>query len=216
MEYADLEARIGESAVKTVTRAFSSVCYKRGPLEVVTAQQRNAERRTFCELMKRLEAVDALENTSTRRSEWAQVSSELALLYVEGVDAEKLLDEFDQVLDKYRDDKAARREIWAAGPFLDLPHHESSQEEIERLVNELELFLQKHALNASNPPALVTIAKSTGDEYLPPHQLDAVLSCVLQMLSRVYGELVTKFVEYESVEDVDEEDTVENTPGSTE
>ncbi|KAL4146790.1 hypothetical protein PRNP1_010546 [Phytophthora ramorum] len=202
----DLETRIGKSAVMIVTQVFSSVRYKRAPLEVVTAKQRNSERRTFCELIKRLQAADTQEDNTSRRAEWANIVNELALLYSEDVDAEALLGEFTQVLEQFRDDESARHEIWTAGPFLDLPHHESSQEEIERMVNELEQFLRKHALDTANPPAIVTIAKSTGDEYLPPHQLDVVLASVLRMLERVYGELAIKFIDYESVEDSDDDD----------
>ncbi|CAI5703551.1 unnamed protein product [Peronospora effusa] len=196
----DLEALIGEVAVKTVTRFFSCIRYKREPLEVIAATHRNSERKTFCELVKRLKAADAMEDTITRRSKWAQVRSNIISLYEDNVDAEKLLDEFDQVLEDHRDDKAARREIWAAGPFLDLPHHESSQDDFERMVSQLEQFLLTHALDEDNPPAIVTIAKSTGDEFLPPYQLDAILPSVLEMLERVYGELAVKSVEYESLE----------------
>ncbi|KAG7388158.1 hypothetical protein PHYPSEUDO_012960 [Phytophthora pseudosyringae] len=203
----DLETRIGEAAVKTVTQVFSTVRYKRSPLELVTAKQRNAERSSFRKLITRLEAVDKQTDRASGRSEWAQTVSELAPLYAEDVNAEELLGDFAMVLEQLREDEAARHELWAAGPFLDLPHHESSLEEIERMVNELEEFLHEHALDASNPPAVVTIAKSTGDEYLPPHQLDAVLTRVLRMLERVFGELSTKCIEYEQVEDGDEAQT---------
>ncbi|ETI42076.1 hypothetical protein F441_12677 [Phytophthora nicotianae CJ01A1] len=199
----DLETHIGEAAVKTVTQVFSSVRYKQEPLDLVTAQQRTSERRVFCELIKHFEASDALEDASKRASEWVQVVKELAPLYIENVDVEKLFDEFIEILEQYRDDKNARHEIWASGPFLDLPHHESSLEEIERMVNELERFLRTHSLDSSNPPAIVAIAKSTGDEFLPPHQLNFVLPNVLRMLERVFGELSIKHVEYEDGGDED-------------
>ncbi|KUF86223.1 hypothetical protein AM588_10001919 [Phytophthora nicotianae] len=199
----NLETHIGEAAVKTVTQVFSSVRYKQEPLDLVTAQQRTSERRVFCELIKHFEASDALEDASKRASEWVQVVKELAPLYIENVDVEKLFDEFIEILEQYRDDKNARHEIWASGPFLDLPHHESSLEEIERMVNELERFLRTHSLDSSNPPAIVAIAKSTGDEFLPPHQLNFVLPNVLRMLERVFGELSIKHVEYEDGGDED-------------
>ncbi|CAH0515099.1 unnamed protein product [Peronospora belbahrii] len=191
----DLEARIGNAAVKTVTQVFSCLRYKQASWRDMAATRRNSEWKTFCKLIKRLEAADAMENTTTCRSEWAQVRSKLMLLYAEQIDAEKLLGEFEQVLENYRVDKSTRREIWTAGPFLDLPHHESSHNEIERMISELEQFLRTHALDEDNPPAIVTIAKSTGDEYLPKYQLDAILPSVLQMLERVYGELATRHVE---------------------
>ncbi|KAF4315894.1 hypothetical protein BBO99_00008636 [Phytophthora kernoviae] len=199
-----LEACIGESAVAIVTRVFSCVRYKSDTLGVMTPKERCSERRTFSELIKRLQAADAHENKSTRFSEWAEVVGELAALYPPDADAEQLFCEFARILEQNREDEVPHCEIWAAGPFLDLPHHESSQEEIECMVDDLEQFLRKHALDASNLPALVTIAKSTGDEFLPPKQLDAVLTTVLQMLERVFGELSTQFVEYDPVEGVDE------------
>ncbi|KAE8899191.1 hypothetical protein PF005_g10178 [Phytophthora fragariae] len=194
----DLETRIGESAVKIVAQVFSCVRYKRSRLESMTAIQRDSERKTFRELINRLTAVDT--------QDWTQVVSELAVLYADDVDVEALFGNFAQLLERYRDDEATRSEIWAAGPFLDLPHHESSSEEIHNMVTELEQFLHSHALDAANPPAIVTIAKSTGDEYLPPHQLDHVLASVLQILERVFGELSTKEVEYEPVEDGEDRD----------
>ncbi|GMF18613.1 unnamed protein product [Phytophthora lilii] len=161
----------------------------------------NCERKAFCKLIERLKVADAHEDDAKRKLEWTQIANDLTLQYAEGVNAEENLLNFAKLLEKYRDDKAIRSEIWAAGPYLNLPHHESSQEEIARMVAELEQFLHTNALDVTNPPAIVTIAKSTGDQYLPPHQLDVVLSSVLQMLERVYGKLATKFVEYEPVED---------------
>ncbi|KAJ8563979.1 hypothetical protein ON010_g7366 [Phytophthora cinnamomi] len=202
----DLEARIGESAVQVVAQVFACVRFKRAPLENMTAIQRNSERRSFCEFMERFKAINMQGNSASAKLEWTQLVSELAFLYADSIEVEELFGKFAEVLDRYHDDEATRNEIWAAGPFLGLPHHESSSEEIERIVTELEHFLHSHALDASNPPAIVTIAKSTGDEYLPPHQLDEVLSSVLKMLERVFGELSTKFVEYEPVDDEDEEE----------
>ncbi|CAI5721095.1 unnamed protein product [Hyaloperonospora brassicae] len=200
----DLEALIGEVDVETVTKVFCHVRYKQVPLDGLTAEQRSTEMTTFSELARRLEAADAQVDTDTRRSECAQIRGELVSLYADDVNVAELFDEFCQVLDRYRDNEAVRREIWTAGLFLDLPHHESSQEEIECLISELEHFLRTHALDGSNPPAIVTVAKSTGDQYLPPHQSDVVLTSVLRMLEQVYGELATKYVEYVPVEDADE------------
>ncbi|GMF35486.1 unnamed protein product [Phytophthora fragariaefolia] len=172
----------------------------------MTAEQRSSERKTFCELIKRLKAIDVQGHSTSANQEWALLVGELACLYAEGVETEKLFDNFARMLEQYYDDETTKSEIWAAGPFLDLPHHESSQEEIKCMVAELERFLHTHALDATNPPAIVTIAKSTGDEYLPPHQLDEVLSQVLHMLQSVFGALSTKFVEYEPVDNCGDDD----------
>lgn len=122
--FIDLEARIGESAVKTVAQVFSSPRYKRSPLESIAAIERDSERKRFCELIDRLRAVGMQAN----QQEWMQLVSELALLYADGVDVNELFGDFAQLLERYRHDEATRREIWAAGPFLGLPHHESSRE----------------------------------------------------------------------------------------
>ncbi|RLN74803.1 hypothetical protein BBJ28_00009842 [Nothophytophthora sp. Chile5] len=151
----------------------------------------------FLALLTRLQTA----TVSSVEPQHEEIVRELLPFYPEDVGAERLLGEFLVLLAQYQDDKATQSEIWTAGPFLDLPHHESSPEEIQRMVNELEQFLHANALDAANPPALVTIAKSTGDEFLPPHQLDIVLSSVLQMLERVFGELSMRIVEYESIDD---------------
>ena len=187
--------------MRTMTSFFCDVRYKHVPLDGLTAEQRSTEMTTFCKLAKRLEAADTQVDTDTRKLEWAQVRSELVSSYTDDVNAERVVDEFCQVLERYRDGEAIRCEIWAAGPFLDLPHRESSQEEIKCSISKLEQFLRAHALDASNPPAIVTIAKSTGDKYMPPHQADVVLTSVLRMLEQVYGELAPNFVEYVHVDD---------------
>lgn len=170
-------------------QVFSSVRYKVCPLDFMRPEQRNAERRAFGLLIKRLEIAHEVEDAVKRTSKYTRVVNELAPLYAHSVNAARLLHDFIQVLEQYRDVKEARREIWTAGPFLDLPHHESSVEEIDFMINGLEQFLRVHALDA---PAIVTIAKSTGDEFLPPHQENVVLKSVLDMLAKVYGDLSIK------------------------
>ncbi|KAG7376287.1 hypothetical protein PHYBOEH_001637 [Phytophthora boehmeriae] len=198
-----LEAFIGDSAVEIVKRVFSYMRYKCKTLGAMTAKE-CSEKKPFIELLKRLQDADARESKSVRGSEWAKVVTELVSLYPE---AEQLFQEFALVLEQHREDEVARREIWDSGPFLDLPHHESSEVEIESMVDGLEHFFHAHTLDASNPPALVTIAKSTGDEFLPPKQLETVLASVLKMLERVFGKVSTQFVAYDPVEGADEVQT---------
>lgn len=185
----ELNTYIDEAAIKTVTQVFSTVRYKQSLLDLMQAKQREFERKVFCQLMKRLEAADAMELASKRTSEWTQIVQELIPLYAHDVNANDIFKDLFQILEQYRDQKEVRHEIWTAGPFLDLPSHETSLEEIISMVSELEQFLRTSALDA---PAIVTIAKSTGDKFLPPHQVNFVLTCVLEMLARTYGELSTK------------------------
>lgn len=73
--------------------------------------------------------------------------------------------------------------------YSELPHHISTEEEIEYLIQSV------YSLLKSLPkPTLVTIARSSLDDYCPPEQVDIIQGKVLNVLRSLYGTLDTHLV----------------------
>lgn len=68
----------------------------------------------------------------------------------------------------------------------ELPHHESTSDEIAKHVELFKLFLK--ALPKS--PIIITIARSSEDDYCPAHQVDQIQCLVLETIYNVFGEAV--------------------------
>ncbi|GLD61827.1 UPF0489 protein [Lates japonicus] len=82
---------------------------------------------------------------------------------------------------------------------VELPHHISTDEEIDRLISAVQLFL-----TPLPKPTLVTMSRSSLDEYCPVEQVDSVQSRVLAVLEALYGPLdLHKDYENNSTETLD-------------
>ncbi|XP_075397015.1 UPF0489 protein C5orf22 homolog [Tenrec ecaudatus] len=68
--------------------------------------------------------------------------------------------------------------------FSELPHHVSTEQEVESLVQSVYCLLKTFP-----KPTLVTVARSSLDDYCPCEQVDAIQEKVLQMLRCLYGTL---------------------------
>lgn len=102
----------------------------------------------------------------------------------------ELIDLVESVQKEYEDEKIDWNLIYDAGctrDTTDLPHHESSEEDIEQLLQHFEQFLGR----LHGQPTVVTISRSSEDDYCPKHQVEGIQRKVLQVLGEVYGEKIT-------------------------
>ncbi|XP_067424026.1 UPF0489 protein C5orf22 homolog isoform X3 [Emydura macquarii macquarii] len=68
--------------------------------------------------------------------------------------------------------------------YSELPHHVSTEQEIEGLIQSV-----KHVLKKIPKPTLVTIARSSLDDYCPAEQVDLIQEKVLNILRSAFGTL---------------------------
>ncbi|XP_075600985.1 UPF0489 protein C5orf22 homolog isoform X2 [Balearica regulorum gibbericeps] len=68
--------------------------------------------------------------------------------------------------------------------YVELPHHVSTEEEIEGLIQSVKILLKDMP-----KPTLVTVARSSLDDYCPSEQVDIIQEKVLNLLGSVYGTL---------------------------
>ncbi|NXA11489.1 CE022 protein, partial [Sapayoa aenigma] len=68
--------------------------------------------------------------------------------------------------------------------YMELPHHVSTEDEIEGLIQSLKVLLKDMP-----KPTLVTVARSSLDDYCPAEQVDIIQEKVLNLLGSVYGSL---------------------------
>lgn len=81
--------------------------------------------------------------------------------------------------------------VFDAGCTFDsneLPHHISSEEEIMKLIAMFKTYLK----NFPYKPAIITISRSSNDDYCPSEQVELIQKLVLEAIYSVYGEQVNQ------------------------
>ncbi|XP_029796905.1 UPF0489 protein C5orf22 homolog isoform X2 [Suricata suricatta] len=73
--------------------------------------------------------------------------------------------------------------------YSELPHHISTEQEIEYLIQSVYYLLKNLP-----KPTLVTVARSSLDDYCPSEQVDTIQEKVLNVLSSLYGAVDTHLV----------------------
>lgn len=68
-----------------------------------------------------------------------------------------------------------------------LPHHKSTDEGLEKYYENFEKFLKEVNL----VPTIITMGRSTEDDYCPKDQVESIQTRVVQILQKVYGDKVT-------------------------
>ena len=67
----------------------------------------------------------------------------------------------------------------------ELPHHISSTDEIQTLLTRCETLLDM----LGHSPTLVTVSRSSCDDYCPPHQVDMIQSALLTLLKMKFANI---------------------------
>ncbi|XP_055534921.1 UPF0489 protein C5orf22 homolog [Wyeomyia smithii] len=107
---------------------------------------------------------------------------------------QEISEEYTQLLQKvsalvgtlkkeYSEDEIDWSMIYDAGctcDVTDLPHHESSREEIQTMVSQLENFLKR----LPGSPTVITVSRSSEDDYTPADQVEMIQELVLAALKK--------------------------------
>lgn len=137
---------------------------------------------------KRSEFVDALEQVFRQLQ---QNVDEKDLSVPDALHDHKaqLFDLIGEIKKQNANNEIAFMTIFDAGCTFDsndLPHHISSEEEIVRMVAMFKEFLEALLYT----PCIITISRSSDDDYCPTEQVDFIQNLVLQTIYDVYGHRV--------------------------
>ncbi|XP_014661957.1 PREDICTED: UPF0489 protein C5orf22 homolog isoform X2 [Priapulus caudatus] len=75
----------------------------------------------------------------------------------------------------------------------DLPHHVSTQDEVTDLMKDVRILLEDLPR-----PSIITIARSSWDDYCPKVQVEPIQESVLRLLATLYGDTLRTTMDYES------------------
>lgn len=139
---------------------------------------------------KRSDYLDALENVFCQLDEGIDETA----ISVPGILAEKktqILKLVRDIKEQHEISKIGWMQVFNAGCTFDsaeLPHHISTEEEISKVVALFKKFLQ----NFPYKPAIITISRSSSDDYCPIDQVEFIQNLVLETIYAVYGECVNQ------------------------
>ncbi|KAJ0402633.1 hypothetical protein ATCC90586_010872 [Pythium insidiosum] len=191
----DLERHFSPSEMGVLTAVFTTPRFRRVDVDLLPTQ-RQRERASFEDVMRRLADRQADDDGG------ASIAGLLLPFYDDLTSS--TVHAFLSLLSRHRENADALALLWATAPLLDLPHHESQLDEMEQLLASLRSWLHRHK---HSPPAIVTIATSVGDEFLPPPQADALLKQVLAIIEELLGPIEVRRVEYEQQDQEQEQVT---------
>lgn len=135
---------------------------------------------------KRLEHLNNLEQFFLHLSENGslegyQVPKELERLYPDLI---KLVENIKYFYKEEEIDWELFNNAGCTFDSTELPHHESTDCEIKTLIDYFTIFLQK----LHTKPIIVTISRSSEDDYCPKEQVEMIQISVLDALNVVYGD----------------------------
>lgn len=141
--------------------------------------------------MRRTKFLDALEDIFQQLDRNIAVE-DLLIADILKEHRNQILHLIADVKEQYaNNDEITWQTIFDAGCTFDtneLPHHISSKDEINRLIGHFKHFLESFRYT----PAIITISRSSDDDYCPAKQVDFIQQLVLDTIFSVYGDRVSQ------------------------